>query len=228
LSRRRSSSRYRIGLEAVCDNLDPHRFLTALKGMGVDHLFCRPGQETRTLASLRRTVAICAKCDLSRTRKSVVFGEGADRANLVFIGEAPGEEEDLQGRPFVGRAGRLLDQLITRTGLSRGDVFICNVLKCRPPGNRDPQTQEIEACKAYLLDQIDLIQPKAICVLGRHAHNTLFDTDERISKIRGQFREWHGITVIPTFHPSFLLRNDSHMGEALGDMEKLRQLLETL
>lgn len=207
-------------------NLDPHRFLAALKGMGVDDLFCGCGRGTETLDALRKRVVNCTKCDLSRTRRSVVFGEGYERADLVFIGEAPGEEEDLQGRPFVGRAGRLLDRLITRIGLSREDVFICNVLKCRPPGNRDPQGHEIEVCKGYLLEQISCIRPRVVCVLGRHAHNTLFDVDERITKVRGQFRDWRGTTVLSTFHPSFLLRSDSHMEEAFEDMEKLRHLLE--
>jgi uracil-DNA glycosylase len=207
------------------DDLDPHRFLTALKGMGIDHLFCRPREGVEALASIKREVARCTKCGLSQSRKSVVFGEGSEGAQVLFIGEAPGEEEDQQGRPFVGRAGKLLDQLIARTGLSRGDVFICNVLKCRPPGNRDPLGEEVEACKGYLLRQIDLIQPRVICVLGRHANNTLFGTDERITKIRGQIREWQGITVIPTFHPSYLLRNDSRMGEAFKDMETLKEFL---
>ncbi|HAR95428.1 MAG TPA: uracil-DNA glycosylase [Deltaproteobacteria bacterium] len=169
----------------------------------------------------------CIKCDLCRTRRSVVFGEGNQAADVIFVGEAPGEEEDLQGRPFVGRAGRLLDQLIRHTGLSRNDVFICNVLKCRPPANRDPEEKEIETCKGYLFDQIDLIEPKIICLLGRHAHNTVLDVDERITKVRGAIREWQGITVISTFHPSFLLRNASHMKEALEDMERLRNLLES-
>jgi uracil-DNA glycosylase len=210
----------------VKSDLVSDRFLKALKDMGLDHLFCAQKLDAFTLASLKRTVDGCSRCDLSRTRRSVVFGEGSEKADLVFIGEAPGEEEDLQGRPFVGKAGRLLDKLITRIGLSRREVFICNVLKCRPPGNRDPQADEIEACKGYLLDQIDLIRPRVICVLGRHAHNTLFNTDERITKIRGQTREWRGITVIPTFHPSFLLRNNGRMDEAWEDMEKLRSLLQ--
>ena len=210
----------------MATNLDPHRFLTALRGMGVDGLFCRAGQGAETLTSLRQTVMNCIKCDLCRTRRSVVFGEGNQAAHVVFIGEAPGEEEDLQGKPFVGRAGRLLERLIRHIGLSRNDVFICNVLKCRPPANRDPEQKEIEACKGYLFDQIGLIQPKVICVLGRHAHNTVFDVDERITKVRGQIREWQGMSVISTFHPSFLLRNESHMKEALEDMENLRHLLE--
>lgn len=209
------------------DNLDPHRFLTALKGMGVDHLYCRKGGPRQALILLRKTVVNCTRCDLSLSRRSVVFGEGNEKAELMFIGEAPGEEEDQQGRPFVGRAGKLLDRLITRTGLSRGDVFICNVLKCRPPGNRDPQPDEVEACKGYLLDQIDVIRPRVICVLGRHAHNTLFDVDESIMKIRGRPKEWQGITVLPTFHPSFLLRNDRRMEEAFEDMETLGRLLQS-
>ncbi|OPY71720.1 MAG: Uracil DNA glycosylase superfamily protein [Syntrophorhabdus sp. PtaU1.Bin058] len=199
-------------------------FTRALKNMGVDaYIFDRGAP--MTILKLRKEVRQCMKCALAATRRNVVFGEGDVNAQLVFVGEAPGEEEDIQGRPFVGRAGKLLDQLIERIGLGRGDVYICNVLKCRPPGNRDPEEQEREACKGYLFTQLELINPKIICTLGRHAYNTLLGVDERITRVRGVLTSYHGIPLLPTYHPSFLLRNQDKIKEAWEDMEKLKQLL---
>jgi uracil-DNA glycosylase len=162
---------------------------------------------------------------VAKTRRNVVFGEGTDMARLLFVGEAPGEEEDLQGRPFVGKAGKLLDQMIDRIGLRREQVYICNVLKCRPPDNRDPEPGEVEACKEYLFSQLELIRPKVICTLGRHAYNTLFGVDERITRIRGVLTTYKGTRLLPTYHPSFLLRNADRVKEAWEDMERLKQLL---
>jgi len=193
--------------------------------MGIEGYFFERKDEL-TLAMVQREVKACTQCPLSRTRKSVVFGEGNARADLVFVGEAPGEEEDAQGRPFVGRAGKFLDQMIQRIGLLRKDVFICNVLKCRPPNNRDPDPAEVDMCKGYLFTQLQLIRPKVICTLGRHAYNTLMNADARITKIRGQFTEFNGIKLLPTYHPSFLLRNEERVKEALEDMEKLREILK--
>ena len=204
---------------------EPRRFLSALLKMGIRQ-YVSGRQKEGNLGRLRAGVAACTRCELSRTRRSAVFGEGNERARLVFVGEAPGEEEDLQGRPFVGRAGKLLDQMIERIGLSREDVFICNVLKCRPPQNRDPEPHEKEACKGYLLAQLDLIRPEIICTLGRHAYNTLLGVDERITRIRGRLTEYKGITVLPTYHPSFLLRNQEAVKDAYADMEKLKGLLK--
>ncbi len=196
----------------------------ALKNMGVDtYLFDK--DDRMTLSKLRKEVRQCSKCALAATRKNIVFGEGDANARLVFVGEAPGEEEDIQGRPFVGKAGKLLDQLIERIGLGRSDVYICNVLKCRPPGNRDPEEQEREACKHYLFAQLELIKPKIICTLGRHAYNTLLGVDERITRIRGVLTTYRGTPLLPTYHPSFLLRNQNKINEAWDDMEKLKQLL---
>ena len=144
----------------------------------------------------------------------------------MFIGEAPGEDEDIQGRPFVGRAGRLLDQLIERIDLRREDVYICNILKCRPPNNRDPEESEITSCKNYLFSQISLIKPRIICTLGRHAYNTLMNADERITKVRGSLKDYQGMTLLPTYHPSFLLRNQEKIKEAWEDMERLKELLK--
>ncbi len=207
------------------DAQNAHRFLQALKGMGIESYFFERKNEL-TLSMLQKEVKTCTKCPLARTRRTVVFGEGNEQADLVFVGEAPGEEEDLQGRPFVGRAGKFLDQMIQRVGLSRKDVFICNVLKCRPPNNRDPEPAEVEMCKGYLVAQLQFIRPKMICALGRHAYNTLMGVDARITKIRGQFTEYNGIKLLPTYHPSFLLRNEERIKEALEDMEKLREVLK--
>jgi len=167
----------------------------------------------------------CERCGLAETRKSVVFGEGNPKADIVFVGEAPGEEEDNQGRPFVGRAGKLLDQLIERIGVKRSDVFICNVLKCRPPANRDPESHEAAACKEYLLAQLDIIRPRVICTLGRHAYNTLLETDAPITRIRGKLTTFRGTPLLPTYHPSYLLRSQSKIKEAWEDMEKLKSML---
>ncbi len=192
--------------------------------MGIETYFFKRENEL-TLSALKKEVKACVKCSLAQTRRTVVFGEGNERANLVFVGEAPGEEEDIQGRPFVGRAGKFLDQMIQRVGYSRKDVFICNVLKCRPPNNRDPDPAEVDMCKGYLFKQLQVIRPKVICALGRHAYNTLMGVDARITKIRGQFTEYNGIKLLPTYHPSFLLRNDGRIKEAMEDMEKLKEAL---
>jgi uracil-DNA glycosylase len=204
---------------------NPRRFLSALSQMGIDR-YVSARVDGPTLKDLEHQVKSCTHCPLSLTRKSVVFGEGDEHAPLVFVGEAPGEEEDLQGRPFVGRAGRLLDQLIQKVGVDREDVYICNVLKCRPPHNRDPEGLEVEACQKYLFSQLELIQPRAICTLGRHAYNTLLNVDERITRIRGIFTQYNGITLLPTYHPSYLLRNQGAMQDAYDDMEKLRVYLQ--
>jgi DNA polymerase len=200
-------------------------FLYALQGMGINsYVFER--ESSLTLPLLQKTVKGCRKCPLAETRNNVVFGEGNTSAKLMFIGEAPGEEEDVQGRPFVGKAGKLLDQLIERIGLRRENVYICNVLKCRPPNNRDPEEKEIASCKNYLLSQLELIKPIIICTLGRHAYNTLFDVNERITKVRGGLKDYKGTMLLPTYHPSFLLRNQDKIKEAWEDMERLKQLLK--
>jgi uracil-DNA glycosylase family 4 len=208
----------------MMDNPEAKRFLFALSKMGIDS-YVWERQDSLTLSLLQKQARQCEKCALSTTRKQVVFGEGSGKATLVFVGEAPGEEEDQQGRPFVGRAGKLLDQMIERTGFRREDVYICNVLKCRPPGNRDPEPTEVEACREYLFHQLRLINPRVICTLGRHAYNTLLGVDERITRIRGVLTRYRGITLLPTYHPSFLLRNASKVKEAWEDMDKLKHLL---
>jgi len=200
-------------------------FLLALRGMGIDSYVINK-KNTITLLVLQKTVKGCHKCNLATSRQNVVFGEGSNKAKVMFIGEAPGEDEDAQGRPFVGRAGKILDQLVEHIGLRREDVYICNVLKCRPPNNRDPEGSEILACKDYLFSQIELIKPKVICTLGRHAYNTLMNVDERITKVRGIVKVFRGVTLLPTYHPSFLLRNQDKIKEAWEDMEHLKLLLK--
>jgi DNA polymerase len=200
-------------------------FLMALKGMGIESYVVNK-ENTMTLSVLQKAVKGCQRCNLAATRRNVVFGEGSNKAKVMFIGEAPGEDEDIQGRPFVGRAGKVLDQLFDHIGLKRENVYICNVLKCRPPNNRDPEESEIASCKNYLFSQISLIKPKIICTLGRHAYNTLMNVDERITKVRGILKTYKGMTLLPTYHPSFLLRNQDKIKEAWEDMERLKQLLK--
>ncbi|MHC4641940.1 MAG: uracil-DNA glycosylase [Planctomycetota bacterium] len=158
----------------------------------------------------------CRKCDLGSTRTNAVPGEGHPNARIMFIGEAPGADEDAQGRPFVGRAGKLLDKIIAACGLDRSDVFIGNILKCRPPDNRDPAAEEIINCLPYLQRQIELINPEIIVALGAHATRTLLNTNKSIGQLRGQFHEYYSglgrppIKLMPTYHTAYLLRNYSH------------------
>ena len=160
-----------------------------------------------TLTTLKKKVMVCKRCELHKTKTNIVFGSGNNRALLMFIGEAPGMEEDLQGLPFVGRAGQLLTKIIESIGLKRKDAYIANILKCRPPNNRNPLPTEILACEEYLIKQIELIKPKIICTLGKFAAQTLLRSQEPISKLRGKFYDYHGIKLVPTFHPAYLLRN---------------------
>ncbi|MFH1552516.1 MAG: uracil-DNA glycosylase [Candidatus Omnitrophota bacterium] len=199
---------------------------------GISELFlantgnpANPKEKKITLKGLKEEVLVCRHCALARTRTNVVFGEGSPRAELMFIGEAPGSEEDKQARPFVGRAGQLLTKIIESIGFKREDVFIANILKCRPPGNRNPLPGEIETCSPYLIKQIELMKPKVICALGKFAAQTLLDTDTPISKLRGIFRDYHGIKLMPTYHPAYLLRNPAGKKEVWRDMKKIAKEL---
>jgi len=177
------------------------------------------------LGTLKAEVDLCKKCGLSETRKNVVFGDGSDKAKLVFVGEAPGEDEDIQGLPFVGRAGQLLTKIIEAMGLRRKDVYIANILKCRPPDNRPPAPDEILACRDNLRRQIGIIKPKVICTLGKFASQTLLNTETPISALRGKFGDYNGIKVMPTFHPAYLLRNP---GEKRLVWEDMKMILKEL
>jgi DNA polymerase len=167
----------------------------------------------------------CRRCGVSAQRSHTVFGEGNPEADLVFVGEAPGLDEDLSGRPFVGAAGQLLTRIIESMKLSRQQVYICNVIKCRPPGNRNPEKGEIDACRPFLQNQLTAIHPKVICALGTFAAQTLLDSTQPISRLRGRFHDISGIKVMPTFHPSYLLRNEERKREVWEDMKKIMVLL---
>lgn len=189
-------------------------------------LYTKGGAPTMpTLDDLEKSVRGCKKCKLSRWRKNIVFGEGNPFAEIVFVGEAPGYDEDEQGRPFVGRAGKLLTKIIESISLTREDVYICNVIKCRPPKNRNPEKDEIEACEPFLAKQLEIISPKVICALGKFAVQFLLQTDQAISKLRGNVYQYHGIPVVPTFHPAYLLRNPGQQEVVDKDVNRLKEFL---
>ncbi len=167
----------------------------------------------------------CTRCGLSRTRSKVVIGRGNPRARLVFVGEAPGQQEDQQGQPFVGEAGRLLDRIIQAMGLTSDEVYICNVIKCRPPGNRDPEPEEIATCEPFLQQQLALIRPQVIVALGRFSAQTLLATSRPISKLRGSWHQYAGICLMPTFHPAYLLRSPAEKKRVWQDMKQVMQRL---
>ena len=174
---------------------------------------------------LERRVNACTRCTLSQKRTNAVPGEGSRSADVVFVGEGPGFHEDQQGRPFVGPAGRLLDELLASVGLDREAVYITNMIKCRPPNNRDPLPGEIEACRPYLDEQIEMISPKVIVALGRYSFSKFFP-DEPIGKARGKPRPWHGLIVYPMYHPAAALRNGSLRSALERDFQNLLPLLE--
>ena len=178
------------------------------------------------LDSLKNEISNCKRCNLYKTRHNIVFGTGNPKAELIFIGEAPGEDEDLQGLPFVGRAGRLLTKIIEAMDLKRSDVYIANILKCRPPNNRPPLPIEIIECENILKNQIKIIGPKVICTLGKFASQTLLRTEITISALRGNFREYNGIKLMPTFHPAYLLRNPNDKKLVWQDMKKIMKELK--
>ncbi|MFC1737151.1 uracil-DNA glycosylase family protein [Candidatus Hydrogenedentota bacterium] len=176
----------------------------------------------KDLTELREIVAGCTLCKLHETRTQTVFGSGSSSAKLVFVGEAPGAKEDEQGKPFVGAAGKLLTKIIEAIDLKREDVYICNVLKCRPPGNRDPLIHEKELCEPYLIRQLELIKPKVICSLGNHATQTLLRTKDGIMGLRGKFHEYQGIPLMPTLHPAACLYTPSNKRYVWEDMKMVR------
>jgi uracil-DNA glycosylase family 4 len=185
------------------------------------------GDPAADLVALRNHIGDCTRCKLHKQgRKQVVFGVGNPNADLMFVGEAPGADEDQQGEPFVGRAGQLLTKIIEAIGLSRSDVYIANVIKCRPPANRNPESDEVATCEPFLFRQIDTIRPKVIVALGTFAAHALLKTDAPISRIRGHVHEFRGGTkLIPTFHPAFLLRSPDRKRDVWEDMKKVRALL---
>lgn len=189
--------------------------------------FKRPaaGSKEKELETLNREIAQNKCCQLSRTRTNLVFGHGNPDASLMFVGEAPGHDEDIKGLPFVGRAGQLLTKIIESIGFNRSDVYISNILKCRPPDNRAPHPSEILACEPYLVRQIDIIKPKIICALGKFASQTLLKSQTSITQLRGKFYEYNGIKLMPTFHPAYLLRNPADKRLVWEDMKKIKSAL---
>jgi DNA polymerase len=177
------------------------------------------------LTSLMNEVFNCRKCPLYKGKKNYVFGEGDTDASLMFVGEAPGYYEDVDGKPFVGKAGKLLTKIIKAMGFERDNVYISNILKCRPPNNRDPLQEEIESCLPYLKRQIELVNPEIICTLGRFAAQTLIGTDVTISNLRGRIFNYKRRKLIPVFHPSFLLRNPKYKKETWEDMQMICRIL---
>ena len=179
-----------------------------------------------TLPMVRAEIGDCTRCKLHKLgRRQIVFGVGNPNADLMFVGEAPGRDEDIQGEPFVGRAGQLLTKIIEAIGLQRGDVYIANVIKCRPPENRNPEQDEVDTCEPFLFQQIDIIKPKVIVALGTFAARALLRTLDPISRLRGRIYEYRGAKLIPTFHPAYLLRNPSSKREVWEDMKVVRKLL---
>jgi DNA polymerase len=192
-------------------------------------LFYRyPGLErTADLAELREFIGNCTRCKLAPSRTNLVFGVGNPEAQLMFVGEAPGADEDARGEPFVGRAGQLLTDIIERgMGIARADVYICNVIKCRPPDNRNPEPDEVAACEPFLFRQIDLVRPRAIVGLGTFAVQALLKVKTPISKLRGNWHEVRGVKLMPTFHPAYLLRNPGDKRLVWSDIQQVMTLLE--
>ncbi|MFQ5881268.1 MAG: uracil-DNA glycosylase [Candidatus Methylomirabilales bacterium] len=178
---------------------------------------------TLTLPEIRQLLGECTRCKLHPHRTQIVFGVGNPRAELVFVGEAPGVEEDAQGEPFVGRAGQLLTRMIEAFGLQREEVYICNVIKCRPPNNRTPEADEIAPCEPFLIAQLKAIEPKLICALGSIAASALLKTKAPLSKLRGRFHDYQGIPLLVTYHPAYLLRNPNEKKTAWQDLQLLQK-----
>ena len=218
---------------------DLRSYLEYMKGLGIEELPVSEGPKkvphtpsvlpraNFTLEEVRKELGDCRRCKLHRTRRNLVFGEGDEKAKLMFIGEGPGYDEDVQGRPFVGRAGQLLTRIIQSIKLQREEVYITNVIKCRPPQNRNPDADEIRSCEPFLFRQIRVIRPRVICALGTFAAQTLLKSTGKITALRGKSYEVEGIRIVPTYHPAFLLRNPDKKKEAWEDMKRVLDLLRT-
>jgi|HubBroStandDraft_5_1064220.scaffolds.fasta_scaffold111715_2 uracil-DNA glycosylase family 4 len=188
-------------------------------------LFGEKRVEGDTLPLIREFIGECTRCKLSKGRTKIVFGTGSPKARLMFVGEGPGRDEDLSGEPFVGRAGKLLTDMIKAMGLQREDVYIANIVKCRPPENRQPEHDEVEACSPFLMRQIDVIRPQVICTLGNTPTQTLLQTTQGISKFRGQWFDFRDTKLLPTYHPAYLLRNPAAKADVWKDLQKVMAVL---
>ncbi|WP_096893454.1 uracil-DNA glycosylase [Candidatus Scalindua japonica] len=204
--------------ESVCNNFD---FYNEEKSVELNK-----SEKIEELGKLEEQVKKCIKCELCHARSNVVFGAGDPDAELMFVGEAPGYYEDQQGEPFVGKAGQLLTRIIESIGLKRSDVYIANILKCRPPDNRNPNANEIVLCSPHLIRQIEIIRPMIICALGTFAAQTLLDTTESIGNLRGRFFEYQSTKLLATYHPAYLLRNPGDKKKVWTDIKKVRDFLK--
>lgn len=220
-------------LRLIVKDLKDHITAGADSPGGLSHLYLKGEDPSEsafdrsvTLEEIRGALGDCQRCSLHQTRNNLVFGEGNPNAKLVFVGEAPGADEDRQGRPFVGRAGQLLTKIINAMGLTREEVYICNILKCRPPKNRNPRPEEIQACESFLIEQIRAIDPEVICALGAFAVRTLLNTDAPISSLRGKFHSYRGINFMPTYHPAYLLRNPRAKKQVWEDVQMIMKVLK--
>jgi uracil-DNA glycosylase len=208
--------------EATQKMIDPPAPLKSLpRPSSAPDLFALPKILDGTLQDIRADIGDCIRCKLHKGRNKIVFGDGSPHAKLLFIGEGPGRDEDMQGLPFVGRAGKLLTQMIEAMGLLRSDVYICNVVKCRPPENRAPEKDEVAACSPFLFRQIDLVAPQVIVCLGSIAAQTILETTRGISQFRGQWLEFRGRKLMATYHPAYLLRNPAAKSEVWKDLQKV-------
>ncbi len=204
--------------ESVCENTDTYNEEAKVE--------LSKSEKIEALGKLEEQVNRCAQCELCKQRTNVVFGVGNPDADLMFVGEAPGYYEDVQGEPFVGKAGQLLTKIIESIGMKRGDVYIANILKCRPPDNRNPNANEIVMCSPHLIRQIEIIRPKIICALGTFAAQRLLDTKETIGKLRGRFFEYQSTKFLATYHPAYLLRNPDDKKKVWADIKKVRDFLK--
>jgi len=206
--------------------------ITSLSTEEPSPLMAKPASSPETLSLIREDIGDCQRCKLAPTRINIVFGSGNINAELVFVGEAPGSDEDEQGLPFVGRAGELLTKIIDTSiepgRLTRADVYICNILKCRPPNNRNPEPDEVQACNPFLKRQLAVIRPKVVCCLGKFAAQNLLQSEVTISKLRGRFFDVDGMRVIATFHPAYLLRSPDKKREVWEDMKMIGAELQRL
>ena len=212
-----------VGLEAPFLSVRSLNYLESgpqLEKMLFDETF-----SCRSLPELESSIASCERCKLSKERINIVFGEGNPNARLVFIGEAPGMEEDLTGKPFVGQAGKLLNDIIRAMGLTRDEVYICNIVKCHPPRNRDPEPDEIVTCLPFLKAQLSLIKPEVICTLGRISAQSIIDSHLKITRDRGQWYTFMDIPLMPTFHPAYLLRYPQAKRQVWEDVQKIMKKL---
>jgi uracil-DNA glycosylase len=206
----------------------PQRTVIALSGAAFNLFEASPPPPSgsETLDQIRKDLGDCQRCKLAPTRKNIVFGDGNPHAELVFVGEGPGADEDEQGLPFVGRAGKLLNKMMQMVGIKREDVYICNIVKCRPPGNRTPETDEVDVCSPFLYRQIAAIKPRLICCLGAPAARTVLGIKEGITKVHGRFYDFGSIKALPTVHPAYVLRNMREEKILIEDFEKIRDFLK--